>query len=145
MADFKASLSGDGSDGNPYRPNVTGWSSWEDNGDGTATVTLTEDMALRIRNFAATAAGELNSGTPWANMTAIKPEGLPLTLVKQDLVDNVKLTYAQVMSQESGITSGDVVAHDNGSVKGMWRAAVDTTAEPTKDSPDWTLVFEIEV
>jgi NADH:ubiquinone oxidoreductase subunit F (NADH-binding) len=102
-------------------------------------------MALRVRNFAATAAGELNSGTPWANMVAIQPEGLPLTLVKQDLVDNVKLTYDQVMAQEGGITSGDVVAHDNGTTQGLWRADADTTAEPTKDSSDWTLVFEITV
>jgi hypothetical protein len=141
---FTLPLLGSGTEDDPYKISLQN-ESWTENGDGTATVTLAQDMALRVRNFAATAAGELNSGTPWTNMTAIQPEGLPLTLVKQDLVDNVKLTYNQGMNQEGGITSGDVVAHDNATTKGLWRADVDTTAEPTKDSSDWTLVFEITV
>ena len=141
---YTVSVVGDGSPSAPYRPSVV-CSSWTDNGDGTASVTLTDDMALRVRNFAATAAGELNSGTPWANMVAIQPEGLPLTLVKQDLVYNVKLTYNQVMNQEGSITSGDVAAHDNGTTKGLWRADTATTAEPAQGHSDWTLVFEITV
>lgn len=142
---FLVDIVGTGTTSDPYRIEVEGVQAWGDNGDGTATVTLTGDMALRVRNFAATAAGELNSGTPWQNMTAIQPDNLPLTLVKQDLVDNVKLTYDQVMNQEGSMTSGDVVAHDNGSTRGLWKAQADTTAEPTKTHPDWTLVFEIAV
>jgi hypothetical protein len=114
---------------------------YKDNGDGTASVTLTEDMALRVRNFAASAADALNGGSAWSDLTAIQPNNLPLTLVKQDLVDTVKKKFSEMKS----VPQGFVVAHDNGTTNGLWRAQTATTAEPTKDSADWTLVFEVTV
>jgi len=118
---------------------------FEDNNDGTARVTLTEDMALRVRNFAASAADALNGGSAWSDLTAIQPDNLPLTLVKQDLVDTVKMTYSERMNAAGSVPQGFVVAHDNATTKGLWRADADTTAEPTKASSDWTLVFEVTV
>jgi len=114
---------------------------FEDNGDGTATVTLTDDMALRVRNFAASAADALNGGSAWSDLTAIQPDGLPITLIKQDLVDTVKKKFSEM----SSVPQGFVVSHDNSTTKGLWRADVDTTAEPTIASSDWTLVFELTV
>jgi hypothetical protein len=115
--------------------------SFEGNGDGTATVTLNRDMALRVRNFAASAADALNGGSAWSDLTAIQPDNLPLTLVKQDLADTVKKKFSEM----SSVAQGFVVSHDNSATKGLWRADADTTAEPTKDSADWTLVFEVTV
>ncbi|WVM04113.1 hypothetical protein [Salinibacter phage B2_17] len=114
---------------------------FEDNGDGTATVTLTDDMALRVRNFAASAADALNGGSSWSDLTAIQPDNLPLTLVKQDLTDTVKKKWSELDT----VPSGFVVSHDNGTTRGLWRAQTATTAEPAKDSADWTLVFEVTV
>jgi len=142
---YKVDIIGSGSSSDPFRPSVQNWDSWTDNGDGTATVTLMQDMSLRVRNFAASAADALNGGSAWSDLTAIKPENLPLTLVKQDLVDTVKMTYTERMNGAGSVPQGFVVAHDNGTTKGLWRADTDTTAEPTKDSSDWTLVFEITV
>jgi hypothetical protein len=119
--------------------------SWDDNGDGTATVTITEDMALRVRNFAASAADALNGGSAWSDLTAIQPDTLPLTLVKQDLVDTVKMTYSERMNAAGSVPQGFVVAHDNNTTKGLWRADVDTTAEPAQGHSDWTLIFEVTV
>jgi hypothetical protein len=140
-------LIGDGTDNSPYRPdiNLSIIKAWTDNGDGTATVMLTDDMALRVRNFAASAADALNGGSAWSALTAIRPDSLPLTLVKQDLVDTVKMTYTERLNQAGSVPQGFVVAHDNSATKGLWRADVDTTAEPTKDSAEWTLVFEVTV
>jgi hypothetical protein len=142
---YIVSLIGDGTPGSgePIRPAITDWVSWTDNGDGTATVTLTDDMFMRMRSFSASAADALNGGSAWADLTAIKPDSLPLTLVEQDLVDTVKKKYSEF--DPNPVPQGFVVAHDNGTTKGLWRAEVDTTAEPTKDSADWTLVFEVTV
>jgi len=140
-------LSGNGTKGKPFRPAISLGvvKDWTDNGDGTATVTLTNDMALRVRNFAATAADALNGGSAWSDLTAIQPENLPLTLVKQDLVDTVKMTYTERLNQAGSVPQGLVVAHDNSATKGLWRADVDTTAEPAQGHSDWTLVFEVTV
>jgi hypothetical protein len=124
-------------------PSVRGWKRWQENGDGTCEVTLKADMALRVRNFAASAADALNGGSAWSDLTAIQPDNLPLTLVKQDLVNNVKMTYSERMNEGGSVEQGFVVAHDNTTTKGLWRADAATTAEPTKDSSDWTLVFEV--
>lgn len=131
----------------PRRPSISfrGIRDWVDNGDGTATVTLTEDMALRVRNFAASAADALNGGSAWSDLTAIQPDNLPLMLVKQDLVDTVKMTYTERMSGAGSVPQGFVVSHDNGTTRGLWKADVDTTAEPAQGHSDWTLVFEITV
>lgn len=142
---YRSIIIGDGTNENPFRPEVSNLKSWEDNGDGTATVTLTEDMGLRVRNFAASAADALNGGSAWSDLTAIQPDNLPLTLVKQDLVDNVKMTYSERMNEAGSVPQGFVVAHDNNTTKGLWRADVDTTAEPAQGHSDWTLVFEVTV
>jgi hypothetical protein len=142
---FEAEVIGNGTSESPRRPDITRYKSWTDNGDGTATVTLTTDMALRVRNFAASAADALNGGSAWSDLTAIQPDNLPLTLVKQDLVNNVKMTYSERMNEGGSVEQGFVVAHDNTTTKGLWRADAATTAEPTKDSADWTLVFEVTV
>jgi hypothetical protein len=137
---------GDGTRSNKRRLAISrGVESWTDNGDGTASVTLTEDMALRVRNFGASAADALNGGSAWSDLTAIQPDTLPLTLVKQDLVDTVKMTYTERMNEAGSVPQGFVVAHDNNTTKGLWRAQTDTTAEPTKGHADWSLVFEITV
>jgi hypothetical protein len=102
-------------------------------------------MALRVRNFAASAADALNGGSAWSDLTAIQADNLPLTLVKQDLVDTVKMTYTERMDRSGSVPQGFVVAHENSATKGLWRAQTATTAEPTKDSADWTLVFEVTV
>jgi hypothetical protein len=44
---FKLPISGDGSQSNPYRVEVDN-ESWTDNGDGTATVTLTDEAKTRL-------------------------------------------------------------------------------------------------
>jgi hypothetical protein len=143
--DFLVPIVGDGTDDAPYQPTLDRWESWQGNDDGTATVTLTEDMALRVRNFAAAAADALNGGSAWSDLTAIQPDNLPLMLVKQDLVDTVKMTYTERINEAESVPRGFVVSHDNGTTRGLWRADADTTAEPTKDSSGWTLVFEITV
>lgn len=115
--------------------------SYTDNGDSTATVTLTREVLARVRGFSGTAATALNGGSAWGDIKAIRPEGVSLTLVKQDLVANVKKKWSEMDT----VPQGFVVSHDSGTTRGLWRAQTDTTAEPTKDHADWSLVFEITV
>jgi len=138
---------GSGSSSDPKRleTGYRGVTEWSDNGDGTATIDLSGPMIMELRSFAASAADALNGGSAWSDLTAIQPDNLPLTLVKQDLVDKVKMTYTERMNGTGSVPQGFVVAHDNNTTKGLWRADADTTAEPTKDSADWTPVFEITV
>jgi hypothetical protein len=139
---YQLAVKGDGSKSDPYRVDVEN-NGWTRNGDGTAAVTLTTDMALRVRNFAASAADALNGGSEWGDLTAIQPEGLPLTIVKQDLVDTVKKKWSEF--DPDPVPAGFVVSHDNGTTRGLWKATTDTTAEPAEGSADWTLIFEITV
>jgi hypothetical protein len=123
--------------------NYKGVRSWSDNGDGTASVTITDEMLLRVRSFAASAADALNGGSAWSDLTAIKPDSLPLTLVKQDLTDTVKKKYTEF--DPDPVPQGFIVAHNNGTTDGLWQAQAETTAEPEEGHSDWTLVFEVTV
>jgi len=139
MPTYTIDISGSGTNADPYRVDLIGVVSWTDNGDGTADVTLTDQMLMQLRGFAASAADAFNGGSAWADLKAIKPDVITLALVKQDLVNTVKKKYSEMNT----VPSGFVVSYDNGTAKGLWKAQTDTTTEPTKDSSDWTLIFEI--
>jgi hypothetical protein len=40
------------------------------------------------------------------------------------------------------LPAGVIVAHDNGTTKGLWRTDTETSADPATDSADWTLLYE---
>lgn len=104
-------------------------------------VILTPEAQTQVRSFSFQAANALNNGSAWPNIKAPSPPKAPVGLVKQDLVGFTKMKWAEADTVEAG----NVVSHDNGTTRGLWRADTPTTAEPTKDSTDWTLVFEITV
>jgi hypothetical protein len=102
---------------------------------------LTPEVQTQVRSFAFQAANALNNGSAWSDIKAPRPPKAPVGLVKQDLVGFTKMKWAEADTVEAG----DVLSHDNGTKRGLWRAQTATTAEPTKDSADWTLVFEVTV
>jgi hypothetical protein len=102
---------------------------------------LTTEAQTQVRSFAFQAANALNNGSAWPNIKAPRPPKAPVGLVKQDLVGFTKMKWAEADTVEAG----DILSHDNSATRGLWKADVDTTAEPTKDSSDWTLVFEVTV
>jgi len=104
-------------------------------------VILTIEAQTQVRSFAFQAANALNNGSAWSDIKAPRPPKAPVDLVEQDLVGFTKMKWAEADTVEAG----DVLSHDNGTMRGLWKAKADTTAEPTKDSSDWTLVFEITV
>lgn len=138
---YTVSILGDGTSADPYRPDVSNWDSWEDDGDGTATVTLPDDLRREVRQIARAAAIALRIGVPWDTHRSTELEDEPVALVKQDLVRNgVKETWA---SGNTPYAQDRVVSHDTGSTAGLWRATTGTSAEPSTSSADWTLVFEV--
>jgi hypothetical protein len=138
---YTVNILGDGTSGDPYRPDVQAWDSWENNGDGTATVQLPDDLRREVRQIARAAAIALRIGVPWDVHRSTELEDEPVALVKQDLVRNgVKETWA---STRAPYSQGRVVSHDTGSTAGLWKATTGTSAEPSTSSADWTLVFEV--
>jgi len=138
---FTVNILGDGTSADPYRPDVSNWDSWEDNGDGTATVTLPDDLRREVRQIARAAAIALRIGVPWTVHKSTELDDEPVALVKQDLVNNgVKQTWA---SADTPYSQGTVVSHDSGSTAGLWKATTGTSAEPSTSSDDWSLVFEV--
>jgi hypothetical protein len=104
-------------------------------------VILTPEAQTQVRSFAFQAANALNNGSTWPNIKAPSPPKAPVGLVKQDLVGFTKMKWAEADTVEAG----DVLSHDNSATRGLWKADVDTTAEPAQGHSDWTLVFEITV
>jgi hypothetical protein len=104
-------------------------------------VILTPEAQTQVRSFAFQAANALNNGSKWPNIKGPRPPKAPVDLVKQDLLGFTKMKWAEPDTVEAG----DVLSHDNSATRGLWKADVDTTSEPTKDSSDWTLVFELTV
>jgi hypothetical protein len=138
---FTVTLLGDGTSADPYRPDVYRWESWQDNGDGTATVTLPDDLRREVRQIARAAAIALRIGVPWEIHRSTELDDEPVALVKQDLVNNgVKQTWA---SADTPYSQGTVVSHDNGATAGLWKATTGTSAEPSTSSDNWSLVFEV--
>jgi hypothetical protein len=138
---YTVNILGDGTSADPYRPDAPNWESWQDNGDGTATVTLPDDLRRELRQIARVAAIALRIGVPWDVHRSTELEDEPVALVKQDLVRNgVKETWA---STRAPYSQGRVVSHDTGSTAGLWKATTGTSAEPSTSSADWTLVFEV--
>jgi hypothetical protein len=138
---YTVNILGDGTSADPYRPDVSTWDSWEDNGDGTATVTLPADLRREVRQIARAAAIALRIGVPWEVHRSTELDDEPVALVKQDLVNKgVKETWA---SENAPFEQGRVVSHDTGSTAGLWRATTGTSAEPSTTSDDWSLVFEV--
>jgi hypothetical protein len=138
---YKVSILGDGTSADPYRPDVSTWDSWEDNGDGTATVKLPDDLRREVRQIARAAAIALRIGVPWETHRSTELDDEPVALVKQDLVRHgVKQTWA---SADTPYSQGTVVSHDNGTTAGLWKATTGTSAEPSTSSDNWSLVFEV--
>jgi hypothetical protein len=138
---YTVNILGDGTSADPYRPDVSTWDSWEDNGDGTATVELPDDLRREVRQSARAAAIALRIGVPWDTHRSTELEDEPVALVKQDLVHNsVKEAWA---SERAPFEQGRVVSHDTGSTAGLWKATTGTSAEPSTSSADWNLVFEV--
>jgi hypothetical protein len=104
-------------------------------------VILTDEAHLRMRQHSSSLANAFNAGAAWSDIQAIIPGSVSNRVIKQDLVGFVKKRFSEMGT----VPQGFVVSHDTGTTRGLWRADVDTTAEPTKDSADWTLVFEITV
>jgi hypothetical protein len=104
-------------------------------------VILTREAQTQVRSFAFQAANALNNGSAWPNIKAPRPPKAPVGLVRQDLVGFTKMKWAEADTVEAG----DVVSHDNGTTRGLWRADTATTAEPAQGHSDWTLVFEVTV
>lgn len=137
---YTVNILGDGSTQNPYRPDVSTWDSWQDNGDGTATVTLPDDLRREVRQIARAAAIALRIGVPWDTHRSTELEDEPVELVKQDLVNGgVKRSWGNVSTP---VSAGRVVGHDNGTTNGLWKATAETSAEPSTDSADWTLIYD---
>jgi hypothetical protein len=138
---YTVDLLGDGTSADPYRPDAQAYDSWQDNGDGTATVTLPDDLRREVRQIARAAAIALRIGVPWDVHRSTELEDEPVALVKQDLVRNgVKETWT---SGNAPFEQGRVVSHDTGSTAGLWKATTGTSAEPSTSSDDWSLVFEV--
>lgn len=109
--------------------------SHEVNGD--YDVILTEEAHLRMRQHSSSLANAFNAGASWSDIQAIIPDSVSERIIKQDLVGFVKKQWSEM----DAVPTGFVVSHDNG----LWRAQTDTTAEPTTDHTDWSLVFEVTV
>jgi len=114
----------------------------EKNGNGTATVTLTDEASRQAKSDAVDAALALNSGSPWADVKGV--------FLGDPLVPAIKKWLAQgtdsngpVKKKYSGfsgpVPQGFVVSHD----AALWKATVETTAEPSTTSDDWTLIFSL--
>ena len=99
-----------------------------------------------IKNAAATAATALNAGSPWSDVEATFDSDPRAPKIKEALAAGlgsdgpVKKGYSEFTDP---VPAKFVVSHDNGTTVGVWRADVDTSTEPTKDSSEWTLLFEV--
>ena len=139
-------LAGTGVIGDSYRPDLPGnmWKSWEHNGDGTATVTLTDDAARRFDGEVTQMALAFNGGSPWSDIES-RFSHYDLSIHKRILAvgwegqNPVKKRWGEFDAAGKAVPAGFVVSHNSA----LWRAQVDTTAEPSKTSDDWTLIFEV--
>jgi len=136
---------GDGSATDPLRPAIEGFQSWDDNGDGTAAVTLSPEATEQARRDAVKAANAFNVGSAWADVKAVFGDE-SLVHVKTALVKDVgagfpvKKTFSEFTDT---VPQGFIVAHDNGTTQGLWRADAETSTEPSQDSADWTQIFSL--
>jgi len=129
---------GNGTSEDPYRPDAQAYDSWEDNGDGTATVELSEQAEMGLLRDASTMAIAMNQPTTSFADAKAAVGGAFGKLHEQKLFE-VKKKWANVPKP---LPAGAIVAHDNGTTKGLWRTDTDTSAEPATDSADWTLLYE---
>lgn len=134
---YTVNILGDGTNADPYRPDVQNWDSWSDNGDGTAEVTLPDDLRQEVRQIARSAAIALRIGVPWDVHRSTELEDEPVALVKQDLVRNgIKKRWRNATTP---VESGSVLAHDNA----LWKATEANSEEPSTASSSWTLIFDV--
>jgi len=135
---YTVNILGDGTSADPYRPDVSRWDSWQDNGDGTATVELSEQAEQGLLRDASTMAIAMNQPTTSFADAKAAVGGAFGKLHEQKLFE-VKKKWANVPKP---LPAGVIVAHDNGTTKGLWRTDTETSAEPATDSADWTLLYE---
>jgi len=149
---FDCNVLGDGSPSNPYTPDLDlNYVTWENNGDGIGQVTLTDKAVRRVKAEAIQMATNLNVGTSWSTIKTVVGPSNP-TIHKQMLAKNlsgdtypIKKSWANATLpvDPSDPNQVSVFSHDNGTTRGLWRATAQTDAEPSQDSADWTLIFEV--
>ena len=140
--DCTVEILGDGTNENPYRPEIQTFVSWEDNGDGTATVTLTDEATRQAKSDAVKAANALNVGSAWSDVEGVFGDAPLAPAIKKWLAQGtdsdgpVKKAFAEFSGP---VPQGFVVSHD----AALWKATVETSAEPSTTSDDWTLIFSL--
>ena len=139
-----ALLEGTGEVGDPYSPalSVDMWISWNDKGDGTATVTLTDEASRQAKSDAVDAALALNSGSPWADVKGVFSGDPLVPAIKKWLAKGtdsdgpVKKAWSEFSNP---VPAGFVVSHNDA----LWKATAETSVEPSTTSDDWTFIFEV--
>jgi len=96
-------------------------------------VRLTGPTGRKLLSEARDAALAFNAGSPWEDIKAVTS---PTELHKKLLVEKVKKSYSEFSGP---VPKGFVVSHD----AALWKATVETSAEPSTTSDDWTLIFEV--
>ena len=135
---------GAGTDTDPLVPEVSAdqWTAWTDTGDGTGTLTLTDEAARQAKSDAVKAANALNVGSAWADVEAVFGDDPLVPAIKKWLAEGtdsdgpVKKTWSGFIDL---VPKGFVVSHD----AALWKATVETSAEPSTSSDDWTLIFSL--
>ena len=135
---------GAGTVSDPYHPDINNdlLASWTENNDGTATVTLTDEATRTAKSDATTAAIALNGVNTWAHIQDRFGDEPLFPAVQKWLAAGTESEDAvkKAWSKFSGsVPQGFVVSHD----AALWRATVETTAEPSTTSDDWTLIFSL--
>ena len=141
---IQVSLLGDGSNSSPYRPELPFelLEGWQDNGDGTATVTLTDAALQKAETYASIAAVALNGTNEWPNIQSRFGSNSLFPALKIWLVagaggaDPVKDTFT---SYGTPVPQGHYLAHN----EALWKSNTQTSAEPSESSGDWSLVFAL--
>ena len=141
---IKNSLTGEGTISSPHSPSLPGglWISWADNGDGTATVTLTDQATRQAKSDAVKAANALNVGSAWSDVVGVFGGDPLVPAIKKWLAKGtdsdgpVKKAWSEFTD---AVPQGFVVSHG----AALWRATVETSAEPSTTSGDWTQIFEV--
>jgi len=135
---------GSGSKGDPFRPRLPYKSIKRiesKNGDSWG-VALSDEAIRQAKSDAVKAANALNVGSAWSDVVGVFGGDPLVPAIKKWLAEGtdsdgpVKKAWSEFTD---AVPQGFVVSHNDA----LWKAKVDTTAEPSTTSDDWTLIFSL--